>query len=73
MKPTFDELRTYIALKGYSVSPKRFFEHYDARSWKANGEDVRNWKALVDTWEKKGDMFPDVEEDEEETEEKRNS
>ena len=69
MKPTYSELCAYVTEKGYYITPKRVFEHYEACSWKANGENIRNWKALVDTWEKKGDMYSDEEDEEEEYEE----
>ena len=52
MKPKFDVLWAYFEEKGYSLEPGKFYDYYEAKDWKANGKDIINWKALVDTWAK---------------------
>ena len=52
MKPKFDVLCAYIEEKGYSLEPGKFYDYYESKDWKANGKDIINWKALVDTWAK---------------------
>ena len=35
-----------------TVSPKRFFDYYDAGEWKdGNGKPVKNWKQKLQTWQ----------------------
>ena len=50
--PTLSEVNEYVIEKNLHVSAKKFWEYYDAGSWKdAKGNPVRNWKQKILTWE----------------------
>ena len=48
--PTIDEVRAYIAEKGYDIDPEYFVDYYSARGWKTKQGPVVDWKACVRTW-----------------------
>lgn len=51
--PTLDEVKAYIAEKGYSVNPQTFYDHFTEGEPKwvdANGKPVLNWKQKIVTW-----------------------
>ena len=51
--PTLEEVRAYCQERNNNVSPERFFEYYEAGNWKdAKGNQVKNWKQKLMTWEK---------------------
>ena len=50
--PTLEDVNNYVIEKNLHVSAKKFWEYYDAGSWKdAKGNPVRNWKQKLLTWE----------------------
>ena len=50
--PTLSEVNEYVIEKNLHVSAKKFWEYYDAGSWKdAKGNPVRNWKQKILTWD----------------------
>lgn len=50
--PTEDELRTYIAEKGYHFNPEQFIPYYEMRGWKMkDGKLMSSWKAGCRYWE----------------------
>ena len=51
--PTQDDVKNYCKERENSVDAERFFNYYEARGWKVNGQPVRDWKALLRTWETK--------------------
>lgn len=70
--PEINEVKSYIAVKKYTISATLFFDYYSARGWKIDGQDIFNWQKLIDVWqerEQKG-VKPDRELNEQE---KRNS
>lgn len=48
--PTQEEIKAYCKEHDYSIDTDRFYNYYEARGWILNGEPVRNWKALINTW-----------------------
>ncbi|MBQ1771025.1 MAG: hypothetical protein II000_03625 [Clostridia bacterium] len=49
--PTVEDVREYCLSECISDFPaQRFVDHYAARNWKANGEPISDWKALVRVW-----------------------
>ena len=51
--PTIDEVRAYIAEKGFSVDAGRFIDYYTANGWKVGGRaSMKDWKAAVRNWER---------------------
>lgn len=54
LRPTLDEVRTYISEKGYSVDAETFFNYFTEGEWlDSKGEPVKNWKQKVITWAKR--------------------
>ena len=50
--PTLDEVKAYIAEKGYDVDPVTFFNFFSEGYWKdSKGQPVRNWKQKIITWQ----------------------
>ena len=50
--PSLEEVEAYCQSRKSDVDPKKFFEYYQAGNWKdAKGNQVKNWKQKVITWE----------------------
>lgn len=53
-KPTFQEIKNYCEERKNGVEPKKFFDYYETGNWKdAKGNQVKNWKQKLITWESK--------------------
>lgn len=50
--PTLDEVKAYIAEKGYSVDAERFIDFYTSKGWVVGKSPMKDWKAAVRTWAK---------------------
>lgn len=50
--PTLEEVEAYKQSTNSPVPAKRFYDYYAARGWKIKGDDIRDWKALFDSWAK---------------------
>lgn len=54
--PTLDQVQAYCRERSSSVDPVKFFEYYEAGGWRdSKGNQVRNWKQKLITWERKDD------------------
>ena len=52
--PTLEEVKKYCTERNSSVNANKFFDYYNAGSWKdAKGNSVKNWKQKLITWEGK--------------------
>lgn len=52
--PTLDEVKAYIAEKGYHVDAETFYQFYNVDQWiDSNGNPVKSWKQKLITWESK--------------------
>lgn len=51
--PTQEEVESYCKDRHNSVDAKRFYNYYAARGWETNGTHIRDWKALIRSWEPK--------------------
>lgn len=52
--PTVDEVAAYCQERGNSVDPERFADFYASKGWRVGKEPMKDWKAAVRTWEKRG-------------------
>lgn len=52
--PTLDEVQAYIAERGSSVDAQRFIDFYASKGWMVGKNPMKDWKAAVRTWEKRG-------------------
>ena len=58
--PTLEEVKAYIAEKGYHVDAEFFWNYYDKGQWmRKDGTPVLNWKQTLVTWEKKESEKPE--------------
>jgi hypothetical protein len=49
--PTLDELKAYIAEKGYNVDANELYEYYEITDWHDKyGNKLSNWKLTCRTW-----------------------
>ena len=53
MNPTIEQVETYVKEKQYRIDPEKFFNYYSVRGWKIGSTDIADWKALVNSWEKR--------------------
>lgn len=51
--PTLEDVLNYVAAHSKKVDGSRFFNYYNARGWKIKGDQVTDWKSLLDSWEDK--------------------
>lgn len=52
--PTLEEIKAYIAEKGYGVDAQKFFDYFMVSDWvDAKGNPVLNWKQKIITWNSK--------------------
>lgn len=58
--PTQDEVSAYCKERHNDVDAKRFYNYYAARGWETNGTPIRDWKALLRTWETKTGIDPEA-------------
>lgn len=50
VKPTVDDVASYIAEKRYSVDPQRFIDFYESKGWMVGKNKMKDWKAAVRNW-----------------------
>lgn len=50
LKPTIDELTSYIKEKKYDVIPEKFFAYYESNGWLVGKNKMKSWKAALVTW-----------------------
>lgn len=55
-KPTVEEIAEYIKENDYSVDAESFFDYYESVGWKRGKTPMKDWKATVRTWNRRGDM-----------------
>lgn len=51
VKPTVDEIQSYITERKSSVSAQRFFDYNESKGWVVGKSPMKDWKAAVRTWE----------------------
>ena len=59
IRPKLSQVIAYCKETKSSIDPELFFNNYESTDWvKANGQPVKNWKATIKTWEKRGFAVP---------------
>lgn len=51
--PSVEEVREYIAEKGYRFDAESFVAFYESKGWKVGREPMKSWKAACTTWDKR--------------------
>ena len=50
-KPTISDVKSYIALKGYTdVDAEQWYSYYESNGWKVGRNPMKNWHAAIATW-----------------------
>lgn len=52
IKPTIEELQSYIEEKGLSIDAIKFHSYYESNGWKVGKNKMANWKAALINWER---------------------
>ena len=52
--PTPEQVRDYCKERGNTVDAERFCDFYAAKGWKVGNAPMKDWKAAVRTWERRG-------------------
>ena len=53
--PTPDEVAAYCRERGNTVDAERFCDFYASKGWRIGNQPMRDWRAAVRTWEKRGE------------------
>ena len=51
--PSLEEVRAYVAERGYYIDPEEFMEHYTSNGWMVGKVHMKDWKATVNAWERR--------------------
>jgi len=52
--PTLKEVQEYVSSQGYSISPQRFIDFYQAKGWMIGKNKMKDWRAAVRGWDTRG-------------------
>ena len=53
VKPTLEEIIAYCTERKNSVDPQAFYNFYESKGWVVGKSPMKNWKAAVQTWERR--------------------
>ena len=51
-RPSLGEVELYVMTNGLTVNPYSFWKTFEEKGWEIEGEPVRNWKAMIKSWDK---------------------
>lgn len=57
--PTLSDVESFVFEKSLSVSARHFWEFFNDRNWEINGEPIKNWKAVMMSWQKAREQADD--------------
>ncbi|MBW2003040.1 MAG: hypothetical protein JRI72_00285 [Deltaproteobacteria bacterium] len=52
--PSLEEVKSYCKERGNKVDPAKWHDFYTAKNWMIGKNKMKDWKAAVRTWEKRG-------------------
>lgn len=52
--PTVEEVQAYCQERRNNIDPEQFVDFYASKGWKVGNNSMKDWKACVRTWEKRG-------------------
>lgn len=53
MPPSLEMVRAYCLVRGNTVDPEQFVDYYQRRDWFVGQTKMKNWKAVVRSWERR--------------------
>lgn len=55
VKPTLEEIKDYCSEQNYiHIDPEYFIDYYESNGWMAGKSKMKDWKATVRNWERRG-------------------
>lgn len=57
IKPSLEEIKSFIQENYLNVNPETFFNYYESNGWKVGRNSMKNWKCAVRTWNSKNNNF----------------
>lgn len=61
--PPLQEVTDYCRNQGLTVDPETFWNYQEARGWIWKGEAIKNWKAVLNVWERREKERPKRQDD----------
>ena len=58
VKPSVEDVKAYCQKRGNQVDPEQFVDFYESKGWKIGNQPMKDWKAAVRTWERRGSGKP---------------
>lgn len=55
--PSVEQVREYCRERGNNIDPERFVSYYETSGWMRGKNKVKDWRALVRTWERNDNTF----------------
>lgn len=52
--PTVEEIEEYCSKRENNINANQFFDFYEAKGWMVGRNKMKDWKAAVRTWERRG-------------------
>jgi uncharacterized protein YdaU (DUF1376 family) len=52
--PSLDEVTDYCVERRNVIKPQTFIDHYTGNGWKVGSNPMKDWKAVIRTWETRG-------------------
>ena len=49
--PSYEDVKRYCMENGFTVDPDKFVKHYSQKGWRTGSDPVRDWKALLRSWQ----------------------
>ena len=53
IKPTIEEIETYIKEKDYSINANAFYDFYESKDWYVGKNKMKDWKACIRVWQQR--------------------
>ncbi len=53
IKPTIEEVKTYVLNSNLNVDPEYFYDYYEANGWRVGKDTMKDWQAAVRNWHRR--------------------
>lgn len=57
VKPTIEEIDSYLKANGYMLSAEQFYDHYESNGWMVGKTHMKDWKAAIRTWNRNNGKY----------------
>jgi len=52
--PSIEEVSSYCLERGRGINPQTFIDYYEGNGWKVGRNPMKDWRAVIRTWESRG-------------------